>query len=474
LPPEVAEERQPDRINLLNSTDADHSASSPTLVRWIVLILVAFASVSAYLTRYGISAANTTIQRDLQFDDQQMGQLMSAFFLGYLIFQIPAGWFGNMVGTRLAFALLAVMWSLCNLWSAIGSAMAVLWIARFSVGMFQAGLVPVSAKVVADWMPIRTRGFSSALITASMSIGAAFAMWLTGLMLTQQYSWRTIYAVYSAVGILWAVGFAVYFRTLPQDHSGVNAAELRLIQETADAGIVPPSPKSESEEAATTSETDRPTMNDGSSAEAPRSMLRRMLVSVSLWGICGQSFFRAAGYAFFVTWFFAFLVYAYGIGKAEAGFLNSLHLIAVVVGSLTGGLLIDALLRITGSRWISRSGTAAVVLAISGLLTAASAWTTSASQLSVVIAAAALFSGLGGPAAWAATIDIGGRHTAIVMGVMNMAGGLAGVVLPTVLGGWFTTIRETGGDWNLVIYLHAAFYFLGAVCWLAVDPNREV
>jgi len=149
-------------------------------------------------------------------------------------------------------------------------------------------------------------------------------------------------------------------------------------------------------------------------------------------------------------------------------------LIAVVVGSLTGGLLIDALLRITGSRWISRSGTAAVVLAISGLLTAASAWTTSASQLSVVIAAAALFSGLGGPAAWAATIDIGGRHTAIVMGVMNMAGGLAGVVLPTVLGGWFTTIRETGGDWNLVIYLHAAFYFLGAVCWLAVDPNREV
>lgn len=468
----------------MNSTGAENSASSPTWVRWIVLVLVACASVSAYLTRFGISAANTTIQQDLQFDDQQMGQLMSAFFLGYLLFQVPAGWFGNCAGTRVAFSLLAVMWSLCNLWSAVGSALVALWVARFCVGLFQAGLVPVSAKVVADWMPIRTRGFSSALITASMSVGAAFAMWLTGLMLTHNYSWRLIFALYSAVGIVWAVGFGAYFRTLPQDHSAVNAAELQLIQDSESvkhAGRSERSPQPAHHQASATVETSSLQAATQSSAEqqsaeqrAKQSMLWRMLVSVSLWGICGQSFFRAAGYAFFVTWFFAFLEYAYGIGKAQAGLLNSLPLIAVVVGSLLGGLLIDALLKITGSRWISRSGTAAVVLALSGLLTAASAWTHSATQLSVVIAGAALFSGLGGPAAWAATIDIGGRHTATVMGVMNMAGGLAGVILPTVLGGWFTTIRETGGDWNLVIYLHSAFYFLGAICWLAVDPNREI
>ena len=75
---------------------------------------------------------------------------------------------------------------------------------------------------------------------------------------------------------------------------------------------------------------------------------------------------------------------------------------------------------------------------------------------------------------WAATIDIGGRHTAVVMGVMNMAGCLAAVILPTLLGRWFNQIRDTGGDWNLVIYLHAAFYFVAAMSWLAVNPNREV
>ena len=32
-------------------------------------------------------------------------------------------------------------------------------------------------------------------------------------------------------------------------------------------------------------------------------------------------------------------------------------------------------------------------------------------------------------------------------------------------------IRETGGDWNLVIYFVAAIYAAGALSWLAVDPN---
>ena len=75
---------------------------------------------------------------------------------------------------------------------------------------------------------------------------------------------------------------------------------------------------------------------------------------------------------------------------------------------------------------------------------------------------------------WSATIDIGGRQTALVMGVMNMAGCLAMIILPTLLGNWFNQIRTTGGNWNLVIYLHAGFYFTAALSWLAVNPNRNV
>ena len=131
-------------------------------------------------------------------------------------------------------------------------------------------------------------------------------------------------------------------------------------------------------------------------------------------------------------------------------------------------------MRLTGSKWISRSGTAFVALLICACFTLGSTWTSSAQQLSVVIAIGAVFSGIGNPCGWAATIDIGGRSTAVVMGVMNMAGCLAGVALPMLLGNWFDQLLKTGGDWNQVIYLHAAFYLLAAVCWLVIDPNQLV
>ncbi|MEO2031433.1 MAG: MFS transporter, partial [Planctomycetaceae bacterium] len=410
---------------------------------------------------------------------------MSAFALGYLLCQIPGGWLGNRFGTRLTFAALSIVWSLCNVGSAVASAFRVLWASRFALGIFQAGLVPVSAKIVGDWIPLRERGLSSALITSSMSIGGAFAMWLTGRLLDESYDWRVIFAAYSTVGIVWSVGFYWYFRTDPKDHSAVNRAELTLIHDVDTSDDT----TTEMHEAATDATVDqavnvehvdiRPSsapdsVKRGDSATSGGTLIANMLSSPAMWGICIQSFFRAAGYAFFVTWFFAFLEYAYGISKAQAGILNSLPLIGVVVGSLLGGVAVDWLLKVTGSRWISRSGTAIVSLTVCGILTMASVWTASATQLSIVIALGALFSGIGAPAAWAATIDIGGRNTAVVMGVMNMVGGLAGVILPTVLGSWFKEIRETDGDWNLVIYLHAAFYFVGALSWLMVNPNREV
>ena len=432
-----------------------------TRVRWIVLGLVSFASASAYLTRYCISAANTTIQRDLEFDDERMGAIMSAFALGYLFCQVPGGWLGNRFGTRLAFAGISFLWSLCNVWSGVVSAFYNLWASRFALGVFQAGLTPLSGKILQDWIPLHHRGKSSSWIGASMSLGGAFTLWFTGWLLDREYGWRVIFNGYSVVGILWAMGFYWFFRTFPREHAGVNAAELKLIEASDGAAFT-----STDQDSSTHSASKR----DANSSDGG-GVFWNMLSSPSMWALSIQSFFRAAGYAFFVTWFFAFLEYAYGIGKLEAGFYNSLPLIAVVVGSLAGGLIVDFLWRATSSKWISRSGTASAALFVCAFFTFASTWTAEAWQLAMVIAIGAFFSGIGSPAAWAATIDMGRRHTAIVMGTMNMAGCLAGVVLPIVLGNWFGEIRQSGGSWDPVIYLHVVFYVCGAVSWLFVDPN---
>ena len=443
--------------------------SRPTNIRWIVLGIVAFASASAYLTRHCIAAANTTIQADLSFDDQQMGLIFSSFSLGYLFCQIPGGWLGNRFGTRFAFAFISIIWSLSNAWSGMAFVFGSMWASRFSLGMFQAGLTPLSAKILKDWIPLQHRGISSASIGACMSLGSAFTLWLTGWLLESNYGWRGIFSAYSLVGIVWAIGFYWFFRTYPEEHKRVNNAELDLIRETHYAPL-PPAETTVDPPAGIPDRDVEP--HPSASALTGLELIVSMLCCRSLWGLCVQSFFRSAGYVFFVTWFFTFLERVYEINKAEAGFLNFLPLIAVVAGTTSGGVIVDLLLRKTGSKRISRSGTAFVALMVCGLFTMTSAWTSSATELAIVIAIGAMFSGIGSPAAWAATIDVGGQHTALFIGTMNMAGCVAGVILPIVLGNWFVQIEKTGGNWDMVIYLHAAFYFAAALAWLAINPNE--
>ncbi len=150
--------------------------------------------------------------------------MLGAFALGYLFGQVPGGWLGNRFGTRFAFAAVSILWSLCNVWSAlvaggvtaVGSrvAGAFAWLRSFpflqsmpavsaeivpmattraSLGILQGGLTPLSAKVLKDWIPLPHRGKSGACIGACMSIGGAFTLWLTGWLLDKGFGWRGIF-----------------------------------------------------------------------------------------------------------------------------------------------------------------------------------------------------------------------------------------------------------------------------------------
>jgi len=152
---------------------------TPTVVRYGVLALLAFTSASAYLTRHCIAVANTTIQEELDFTTEQMGTILGVFMLGYSIFQIPVGWLGSRWGTRSVLSCLSLLWSLVTLWTAAVTSYIPMVVSRGIFGGTQAGLVPTTALAIRDWFPAERRGFSSAVIDTSMSVGGIVTMGLT-------------------------------------------------------------------------------------------------------------------------------------------------------------------------------------------------------------------------------------------------------------------------------------------------------
>ena len=440
----------------------------PTSIRYGVLLLLAIAASSAYLTRICLSAANTTIQKDLHFTTEQMGWILSMFFVGYLSFQVPGGWLGTRLGPRSAFSIISILWSLFNLLCAKVTSYVPMLILRGAFGASQAGLVPITTLVINNWFPEKRRGFSSAVIEMSMSIGGMVSLGLTASLL-EYYHWKEVFSMYSWVGIIWAIVFFLYFRNKPKEHRWVNCAENRLI-----FGKIPSSPDLLQQTIHKPKQPSNTSSSKVGSAALSKTLIKNMVTSGSLWGICAQQFLRAAAYALFVTWFPAFLEKGYGVTRIDSGLFTMYPLISVVIGLMTGGLLVDYLLIRTNNKWVSRSLVACVGLGISGLLTLSSIWTSSPLQLVLVLSLGAMIGSFAGPPSWTATMDIAGRYSGLLMAVMNMAGNAGAFLLPIVLGYLIGHIERTGGDWSLVIYLIASIQLLGSSCWIFIKPNKTI
>jgi nitrate/nitrite transporter NarK len=64
-------------------------------------------------------------------------------------------------------------------------------------------------------------------------------------------------------------------------------------------------------------------------------------------------------------------------------------------------------------------------------------------------------------------MDVGGRFAGSLSGSMNMMGNAGGALAPMVVP---MVLKATNNNWNANFMMFAAVYFLGALCWIFIDP----
>ena len=299
----------------------------PSRVRHVVLAALCLSAVLSNVQRNCLGVAEQSLRETFALDRYESGRVLSAFFLSYALFQIPAGWLGGVLGTRVGLSLFLAVSSLAMAGLGLANGLFVLVAARLVMGAAQAGTLPCCINSVAHWLPVTRRGWGSGSLGAALSIGGALRRGLTGQLLGL-VSWRGTFLLYALPGLLFAAWFYSWFRDRPADHRGINDAEADLLSRNKSASSAPVGP----------------------------TPWAAMAASPSTWWVCGQQFCRAAGYIFFTTWFTTYLKEARGVTLEAAGWLTSVPLLAVVVGSPLGGLLSDRLLVRTGSRRIALPG----------------------------------------------------------------------------------------------------------------------
>jgi sugar phosphate permease len=432
------------------STDPVHVADDlarPTRARYQALALLSTAAAIAYVLRGSMAVASEPIQKDFYLSPTKVGWLMSMFFIGYSLLQVPSGWLADRWGARKTLAVCAVAWSIAGAMMAVAPDYACLLPLWFLAGAAQAGAFPCATSVIRHWMPGTRRALGTGILGSSMAIGLAISPPLTSMLLAWT-DWRWVFVALSLPGIAWAAFFYDWFRDRPGAHPGVNRAELDIIHDglpTAD-------------------------MDAGLASRAPPTPWLGLLTSRAMWAICSQHFFRAAAFIFFATWFPTFLKESRGITMEHASLLTVPPLVAMALANPLGGYLSDLLLVRTGSRRVARQYFAAANLLICAAFVAGAFFVDGAGPAVMIITAGSFFAALGGVSAYAITIDMGGEHVGTVFSLMNMCGNIGASVCPVCIA-W---IVERTGHWDPVLFIFAAIYVAAAVSWLLLNPNGTV
>lgn len=434
------------------SENQNTSKSASTHTRYVVLAALSLGFVLAYLPRAGLAPLASTIKKDLSFDDLQMGRILAVFFAGYFLFQIPGGLLGQKLGNRIALPLLHLLAAFANLLTAVAYSFGLIWISRLILGLAQAGMVPCTAQVIKNWVPESQRGIASSLMGSFMSVGSIIATGLTA-SLVVPFGWRFPLILFSIFSLCWVIFFFLFFRDQPEDHPHTNSEEVNLIGNHSK--II----KNDTEEKAHTNKS---------------TLIYQMISNRNIWLFCLQLAFRGFGYAFFITWFPSYLQNSSGASVQEAGLLAMLPLIGVVLGTLTGGKLIDLIYSRTGNKYFSRSLVGVFSHLICAICILGAAWAEPFSAV-YLISCGTFLSGVGNPSTWVTAMDLGGKHTSVVIAVGNMMGSVGTYVSPIVVANLFTYIKEMNTpNWNLTLYLFAGIYLAATLCWSFINPNQSI
>src|ERR1700676_5046548 len=205
------------------------SGSTPSRVRYSVVILAIGLAVLSYVQRGAISQAAGPIARDLHITKQQMGLIFGSFGLAYALFEIPMGLLGDRLGVRRVLAQIVLAWSICTGLTGAAWNIASMCVIRFLFGAGEAGCFPNLTRMLSAWMPACERVTAQSLMWAATRWGGAATppLALAGIAL---FGWRWAFVAFAFLGVIWCALFFFWFKDDPAQHPSVNAAERELLE----------------------------------------------------------------------------------------------------------------------------------------------------------------------------------------------------------------------------------------------------
>ena len=376
------------------------------------LAMLVVAGMINYVDRATLAVANPLIREDLGLSIADMGYLLSAFLWAYAFAQLPTGAMVDRLGPRILLTCGLSLWSLAQVLGGLVRGFGEFFGARILLGIGEAPQFPTCARVVRDWFNPRDRGLATGIFNCASSLGTAIAVpLLTFLML--YFGWRTMFMIMGVAGLVMAAIWFLVYR---------NPTEVDLTPE----------------ENAYRTQGDPP----GQRTKVTLREWQLLFRFRTTWGMILGYFGCIYLTWIYTAWLPGYLEIERHMSVKFTGWAAAVPFAWGVVGGVTGGFVVDFLVR-RGVRPIeSRKYPAAIALLGTAACTVAAAYVTSDALAIAFISAALFLVYLTSTCAWAlSSVAAPTNCTASIGAMQNFGGYLGGALAPTVTG---LIVQSTG------------------------------
>lgn len=405
-------------MSLPNPTHPAIHLRSPS--KWHIAFLVSVAIAISYLDRQTLPVAIGAIREDIPISNSVKAGLDSAFLLTYGLMYVGGGRLMDVLGTRRGFLAIMIFWSIACASHGWAGGVIALAASRLMLGVGEGGGFPAATRAVAEWFPVKDRSTAMGIINAGTGLGGILAPPLIAAMILRANwlglsSWRWVFFVTGALGLLWTIWWFIAYRT-------------------------PPVPQ-------------------GEAAAGKPVPMRELIRFRETWGLIGAKFLTDAAWYFYMFWLPKYLLDARGFDIKGVGSVAWIPFAAAALGCLVGGGLSSWLLHrgrsVNASRKIALGLSAAVMPCVMLVPHVSVSWV-------IILFSIAFF----GQQSWSTLVMIlptdlfPKRALGTVAGFVGLGGALGGVVLGQSAG-WaldhgftYTPILIVAGS------LHLAAFFL--------------
>ena len=204
--------------------------------RWLRIIPVALVMYTiSYVDRTNVSLALdptiSSMMRDLFMDDRMKGEAAGIFFLGYVLLQVPGGYWATRWSPRKIVALFLICWGACAVGCGLSRSFRQFEFMRFLLGVAESGVFPATLVLLANWFPRDERARATAYWTLCQPIAVAATAPITGWLLGA-YGWKPMLIIEGMLPFLWLPLWWFCIRDHPREATWISSEERNFLEAT--------------------------------------------------------------------------------------------------------------------------------------------------------------------------------------------------------------------------------------------------